>query len=278
MPRADIDSIFNPKSVAIIGASRQETRNGYHVLKNIKDIGFTGKIYPINPKADEILGYKVYKHLNEIDGDVDNAIIILPTNIVVQAVQNCVKKGVKSVIIITEGFGETGTDEGKNMQQELKKIANSSPIRIVGPGTMGVVNLPNFISTYVNLGGLQQDGKLAFIAQSGIFAGGMVRYFASHDSKLSKIISLGNKVDVDDSDIIDYLAEDKQTRVIALYMEGIRSVERLIKSARNFAIKKGPIVILKGGRTPEGARAANSHTSSLAVDDRVFEGIVRQTG
>ncbi|MFX1452155.1 MAG: acetate--CoA ligase family protein [Promethearchaeota archaeon] len=278
MPRVDIDSIFNPKSVAIIGASRQENRNGYHVLKNIIDTGFTGKIYPINPKADEILGIKVYKHLKEIDGDIDNAIIILPTHIVVQTVKECVEKGVKSVIIITEGFAETGTDEGKNMQQELKKIAKSNSIRIVGPGTMGVVNLPNFTSTYVNLGGLQQDGKLAFIAQSGIFAGVMVRYFASHDSKLSKIISLGNKIDVDDADIIDYLAEDKQTKVIALYMEGISSVERLIKSARNFTINKGPIVLLKGGRTPEGAMAARSHTSSLAVDDRVFDGLVRQTG
>jgi len=278
MPRADIDSIFNPKSVAIIGASRQEGRNGYHVLKNIIDIGFKGNIYPVNPNANEILGKKTYKHISEIEDEVENAIIILPVKLVVNAIKDCATKGVKSVIIITEGFAETGTEEGVKFQEEMKKIIQTEKIRIVGPGTMGVVNLPTFTSTYVQLGGLRQEGNLAFIAQSGIFAGGMVRYFATHDFNLSKIISLGNKIDVEDADIIDYLAEDDQTHVIALYLEGIRSVKRLINSARNFTLKKGPIVILKGGRTEAGARAASSHTSSLAVDDRVFNGVVQQSG
>jgi len=278
MFKSDIDSIFNPNSVAIIGASRQEGRNGYQVLKNIIDIDFKGKIYPINPNANEILGIKAYRHIREIEGEVENAIIILPVKLVVSAVKDCVEKGAKSVIIITEGFAETGTEEGKKLQIELKKIADTQCIRIVGPGTMGVVNLPHFTSSYVEIEGLRQEGNLAFIAQSGIFAGGMVRYFATHDFNLSKIISLGNKIDVSDADIIDYLAEDDQTRVIAIYIEGIQSVNKLIESAKNFAIKKGPIIVLKGGRTEEGARAASSHTSSLAVDDRIFEGLLRQSG
>ncbi|MBD3229966.1 MAG: hypothetical protein GF329_17420, partial [Candidatus Lokiarchaeota archaeon] len=270
-----LKTLFKPKSVAILGASRTKGRPGNNVVKNLVEMNFNGEIYPINPHTDELYGLKVYPNIFSVD-DIECGIIVLPTKIVVSAVKDCIKKGIKSVIIITEGFAETGTDKGVNYQRELKNL--SKKINILGTGTLGVINLPDFSSTYVEIEGLKQNGNVAFISQSGIFTGGMVHYFRTHDFNMSKIISLGNKIGVDDADIIDYLYDDGYTNVICLYIEGITDGNRFIKSARKFIKNRGPIIVLKGGKSPEGKKAALSHTSSIAIDNEIFNSVIKQTG
>ncbi|TFF88971.1 MAG: acyl-CoA synthetase (NDP forming), partial [Promethearchaeota archaeon] len=268
-------TLFAPESVAILGASRTPRRPGNSVVKNLVEMNFKGKIYPINPNTNELYGLKVYPDIFSV-GEIECAIIVLPTNIVVSAVKECIQKNIKSVIIITEGFAETGTDQGVGYQKELKKL--SKEINILGTGTLGVINLPDFSSTYVEIEGLKQNGNVAFISQSGIFTGGMVHYFRTNDFNMSKIISLGNKIGVDDADIIDYLYNDGYTNVICLYIEGITNGRRFIESARRFIKNRGPIIVLKGGKSPEGKKAALSHTSSIAVDNKIFNSVVNQTG
>ncbi|MHA1831847.1 MAG: CoA-binding protein [Candidatus Helarchaeota archaeon] len=269
-----VKTLFEPKSVAVLGASRTKGRPGNVVVKNLVEI-FNGPIYPINPHADNLYGLKVYPDIFSV-GEVECAIIILPTDLVVDAVEDCIKKGIKSVIIITEGFAETGTETGKNYQNKLKKLSNK--INILGTGTLGVVNLPVFTSTYVEIAGLKQNGNIAFVSQSGIFTGGMIEYFRTHNFNMSKIVSLGNKIGIDDADIIDYLYNDGITNVICLYLEGISNGKRFINSARKFIRDKGPIIVLKGGKSPSGIKAAMSHTSSIAINNDIFDSIIKQTG
>ncbi|MHA1269121.1 MAG: CoA-binding protein [Candidatus Helarchaeota archaeon] len=269
-----LKTLFEPKSVAILGASRTEGRPGNNVVKNLVDI-FKGPIFPINPNADKLYGQKVYPNIFSA-GYIECAIIVLPTDLVVSAVEDCIKKGVKSVVIITEGFAESGTETGKSYQNELKKMAHK--INILGTGTLGVVNLPKFTSTYVEIEGLKQNGNIAFISQSGIFTGGMIHYFRTHNFNMSKIVSLGNKIGVDDADIIDYLYDDGITKVICIYIEGISNGKRFIESTKRFIKDKGPIIVLKGGKTPVGKKAALSHTSSIGINDTIFNSIIKQTG
>jgi acyl-CoA synthetase (NDP forming) len=273
-----MEFFFDPQSVAVIGASRSENRPGHNVLKNLVDLGYKGKIYPINPNIDTMLGLPVFPSIEAIPNPVELVIIIIPTPLVPKILRDCAEKGVKGAVIITEGFAETGAAEDAKLQSELKQIVNETGIRVLGPGTMGIVNLQkNFTSSYVDFKGLQTTGNITFIAQSGIFTGGLVRYFATYDIPVSRIISLGNKVDVDDADILNFLAKDAQTRVIALYLEGISDGKRFISAARNISQQK-PVIVLKGGTTTAGARAANSHTGSLAVDNDIFNAVVKQTG
>ncbi len=268
---------FEPNSVAVIGASRNENRPGHNVLKNLVQLGYKGRIFPINPNINQLLGLPVYPSIKDVPEPVELVIIITPTNLVPTIVKECGELGVKGAVIITEGFGETGETDNIELQNELKQIVEQTGIRVLGPGTMGIVNLQkNFTSSYVEFKGLQTTGNITFMAQSGIFTGGLVRYFATYDIPVSRIISLGNKIDVDDADILNYLYDDPQTKVIALYIEGIHDASRFIQAARKFSMKK-PVVVLKGGTTPAGARAASSHTGSLAVNNNIFHAMVKQT-
>ena len=273
-----MDFFFNPRSVAVIGASRSEKRPGHNVLKNLVELGYKGKIYPINPNVDSLLGLEVFPSIKDVKAPVDLAIIIIPNSLVPNVVRECAEKGVKGVVIISEGFAETGEAQDAKLQEDLRDIVRETGIRILGPGTMGIVNLQkNFTSSYVDFKGLKSTGKITFMAQSGIFTGGLVRYFATYDIPVSRIISLGNKVDVDDADILNYLNKDTQTRVIALYIEGITDGRRFIEIAKKVSQQK-PVVVLKGGKTAAGARAASSHTGSLAVDDDIFTAAAKQAG
>ncbi|MHA1650256.1 MAG: acetate--CoA ligase family protein [Candidatus Helarchaeota archaeon] len=273
-----MEFFFNPKSVAVIGASRNEKRPGHNVLKNILELGYKGKVFPINPNVDTLLSLPVYPSIRDVPEAVELAIIIVPTQSVLGILKDCADKGVKGAVIITEGFAETGDPENIQLQNKLKHLIRETGIRVLGPGTMGIVSLQNhFTSSYVDFTGLDSTGTITFIAQSGIFAGGMVRYFATHDIPVSKIVSLGNKIDVDDADILNYLANDSQTRVIALYIEGINDAKRFIEAARNIS-KEKPVIVIKGGTTPSGARAASSHTGAIAGNAVLFNAIAKQTG
>jgi acyl-CoA synthetase (NDP forming) len=273
-----MEFFFQPSSVAIIGASRDEKRPGHNCVKNLLELGYKGKIFPVNPNMEQLLGLRVFPSINSVPDPVELAIIIIPSPLVPETLRECAKKGVKGCVIISEGFAETGEAENIKLQGELKKVINETKIRVIGPGTMGVVSLQNnFTSSYVNFKGLKPTGNITFVAQSGMFAGGMVRYFATYNLPVSRIISLGNKIDVDDSDIFNYFAKDAQTKVIALYIEGIKDGKRFLEAARNISLKK-PVVVIKGGTTAAGARAASSHTGSLAVNADIFNAIAKQTG
>ncbi|NVM31965.1 MAG: CoA-binding protein [Candidatus Helarchaeota archaeon] len=273
-----MDFFFTPSSVAVIGASRNEKRPGHNVLKNLIDLKYKGKIYPINPNVDTLLDLQVYPSIKDVPEPVDLAVIITPTPLVPQMLRDCADQGVKGAVIITEGFAETGEAESIELQDELKKVCKETGIRVVGPGSMGIVNLQNnFTSSYVNFQGLNTTGNITFIAQSGIFTGGLVRYFATYDLPVSRIISLGNKIDVDDADVLNYIAKDPQTKVIAIYVEGINDGKQFIEAAKSITRKK-PVVLLKGGTTPAGALAASSHTSSIAVNSDIFDAVAKQTG
>ncbi len=273
-----MEFFFNPESVMVVGASRDEKRPGHNVLKNLLELGYKGKIYPINPNIDTLLGLPVFKSVSDVPDPVELAVIIIPTPLVPNTLRECAKQGVKGAVIITEGFAEVGTQDSFKLQEELKQIVRETGIRIIGPGSMGIVSLQNnFTSSYVNFKGLQATGNITFIAQSGIFTGGLVRYFATYDIPVSRIISLGNKIDVDDADVLNYFANDVQTKVIALYIEGINDGKRFLAEARTIS-KKKPIVVLKGGTTSGGARAASSHTGSIAVNSDMFNAAVKQAG
>jgi acetyl coenzyme A synthetase (ADP forming)-like protein len=268
---------FEPKSVAIVGASRNPLKFGHSLLQNLLDLEFKGKIYVVNPNADEILGLKAYPRVDSIDEDVELAVIIVPALKVPEVLKDCSKKHVKGVVICSSGFRETG-EMGQNLENEVLAIAKKAGIRVVGPNTTGIVNTSNnFTTSFVALPKLKR-GNVAFIAQTGLFAAAAYWWIISKQPLgISKIVGLGNKCDVDDAEVLEYLAEDQDTQVIAIYMEGVKEGRKLFEVFKKVA-KKKPIIVLKSGRSPAGMKASLSHTGSLAVKDEIFDALCKQTG
>ncbi|MEM3823906.1 MAG: CoA-binding protein [Candidatus Bathyarchaeia archaeon] len=268
---------FEPQSVAVVGASRNPLKYGYSLLKNLLDLEFRGNIYPVNPNAEEILGLKAYPQVNAIKEDLDLAIIIVPAFKVPQIMRECAEKRVKGVVICSSGFREAGED-GKRLEDEVVAIAKKAGIRIIGPNTTGILNTANnFTTSFVPLPRFKK-GNVAFVAQTGLFAAAA---FWSIISKqpfgVSKIVGLGNKCDVDDAEVLEYLAEDEDTEVIAVYMEGVKDGKSLFKTFKEVS-KAKPIIVLKSGRSPAGIKASLSHTGSLAVRDEIFNAVCKQAG
>jgi len=268
---------FEPQSVAVVGASRNPIKFGHFLLQNLIELGFQGKIYPVNPNADEVLGLKTFPKVDLIEDDVDLAVIIIPASKVPEIMKDCSRKHVKGVVICSSGFRETG-NAGQKLEHEVMSIAKKAGIRVVGPNTTGILNTANnFTSSFAPLPKLKK-GNVAFIAQTGLFAAAAFWWIVSKQPfGISKIVGLGNKSDVDDAEVLEYLAEDRDTKVIAIYMEGVKDGERLFKAFKKVS-KNKPIIILKSGRTPAGIRASTSHTGSLAVKDEVFDAVCKQTG
>jgi len=273
----DIKFFLEPKSVAVIGASRSPIKFGHFLLRNLVELGYQGKVYAVNPMATEILGLKVYPSVNHIPEEVELAAIIVPAATVPQVMQDCAKKGVKGVVICSSGFREAG-GEGIKIEREIVEIAKKAGIRILGPNTTGILNTANnFTTSFVPLPRLRK-GNVAFIAQTGLFAAAAFWWILSAEPfGLSKVIGLGNKSDVDDSEALEYLAHDEDTKVIAIYMEGVKDGSKFLEAARQAASRK-PVIILKSGRTGAGIDASLSHTGSLAVKDEIFEAVCKKTG
>ena len=268
---------FEPKSVAVVGASRTPGKIGNNILRNILKLGYQGDIFPVNPGAGEIEGLRSYPSVATIPEAVELAVIAIPAQFVLDVMRDCQRKAVKGVVVISSGFAEAGR-EGVERQRELVRLAAEAGIRIIGPNTTGILSPEGrFTTTFVNLKGVK-PGSIGFVAQTGIFAGMMFEWiFSSQHFGLSRVIGLGNKADVTDHDALDYLAEDEATRVVIMYLEGVKdgrcfldSVERLVRNK--------PLVVIKGGKTEEGARAAQSHTGSMAGRDEMFEALFRQAG
>ncbi|MGQ9460277.1 MAG: acetate--CoA ligase family protein [Candidatus Bathyarchaeaceae archaeon] len=274
---SDISFFFEPKSVAVVGASRSPIKFGHFMLVNLLDLGFKGKVYAVNPKAEEVLGLKCYPRVDLIPDEVELAAIIVPASLVPQVMRDCARKGVKGVVICSSGFREAG-GEGVKLEREIVEIAKKAGIRIVGPNTTGILNTANnFTTSFVPLPKLRK-GNVAFIAQTGLFAAAAFWWILSAEPfRLSKVMGLGNKSDVDDSDALEYLAHDEDTKVIAIYMEGVKDGKRFLKIAQQAARKK-PVLILKSGRTEMGMKAAASHTGSLAMKDEIFDAVCKKAG
>jgi len=270
-----LDMFFKPNSVAIIGASSEEKKLGYAVLKNVIDGGYTGNIYPINPKADSILGYKCFKSVLDIPGDVDLAVFVIPSKFVNPVMRECAQKGVKGAIVITAGFKETGL-EGAKLEKELKEIIKSNNIKLIGPNVLGLIDTHNNLNaSFASF--MPKRGNIGFISQSGAFATAIMDWAAANDIGFSKFISIGNKADINEVDLLEVLKDDSNTDVILMYLESIDNGRSFMEVAYKTS-KIKPIIVLKSGTTAAGAKAATSHTGSLAGSDQAYTSAFKQCG
>ena len=272
-----LESLFRPKSAAVIGASSKELSIGNRVIKNLIDFGFKGDIYPINPKADEIRGIKAYKSIMDCPDGIDVVHMVIPAKFVPQAMEDCGKKGVKNVIINSGGFSEIGP-EGEALEKDFLAAANKYGIRVMGPNCQGVINTDPDIRSYTNFTFTMPDpGYISIVALSGGVAEVIHQAFSQMGVGTRIYASNGNACDVTIPEIIRYLGDDDGTRVIVTYVEGLRDANTFQEVAKEVAAKK-PILAMKAGRTMEGAKAAASHTGGLAKEDIATDLIFKRAG
>jgi len=276
MSTSNLDAIFNPGSVAIAGVStRPEAQlfGGGAYLQAMMQCGFKGKLYPVNPKGGEVMGLTVYPSVRDIPGPVDYVISAIPASGALQLMKDCVAKGVKAVHFFTSGFSELGKGEGIMLEREILALARDHGIRVVGPNCMGVYCPSSGVSFLADL--TSESGGVGAICQSGGNAIYLAREAARRGVRFSKVISYGNASDVNETDLMEYMADDPETSIIMAYIEGVRNGPRFMKALERAARRK-PVIVLKVGITESGARAAASHTGSLAGADRVWDGVLEQ--
>ena len=272
----DLDFIFNPKSVAIVGVSSvTESLTNRNFLKPLLDCGYQGRIYPVNPRLTEIMGIKVYRSVLEIPEPVDSVVSGLPASLVPKLMRECVEARVKVVTCFSAGFSETGEAEGMSLEKEVVETARRGGVHFLGPNCLGVHN-PAIGYTF-EAGGSRRSGHVGFLSQSGGNTRELILAGAPRGIRFTKAVSYGNAGDLDETDFLDYFAHDRDTKIVAAYIEGIKRPQGFVRALREAARDK-PVVILKGGRTEAGTRAVMSHTSSLAGSGRVWDAICRQTG
>ncbi|MCS7144599.1 MAG: CoA-binding protein [Archaeoglobaceae archaeon] len=271
----DISFFFNPKSVAVVGASRTPGKPGNTIVQNLKNLRFDGKVFPVNVAADEIYGYKCYPSVKAIPEDFDIAIIAVPSKNALQVVEESAEKGVKGIVVISGGFAE-GWERGKELEEEIVRIARSKGISIIGPNTMGVLDpetrFTSFFSMFLSAMKIRSGG-ISVISQSGAVANFML--LSLHHVGISKLIAIGNKCDINEIDSLEFLLKDDKTKVIGLYLEGFVNGRKLFETLKK---AQKPVVILKAGRTAAGKRSALSHTASISKGDEIFEGVCNQAG
>jgi acetyl coenzyme A synthetase (ADP forming)-like protein len=275
-----LDYFFNPKSVAIIGASHNPEKLGYAILANFVKAGFERKIYPVNPNTEPILGLKVYKSVLDIPDDLDLVVIVVPAKIVPRVLRECVKKKIEAIIVISAGFSEIG-EEGKKLEIECKKIIKGMRTRVMGPNCLGVYDPYTNVDTLFlsrERCGRPKRGNIAFISQSGAVGSTILDWLSEQGIGISKFISYGNAMDLDDCDFLEYLGDDEKTKVITVYLEGIEaSGQKFMRIARRVT-KKKPVIILKAGKTKKGAEAVFSHTGSLGGSAKIYSAAFKQAG
>lgn len=272
---SEIRLFFEPKSVAVVGASRDPSKTGHVILRNILEGGYEGRVYPVNPSADEILGLKCYKSVLEIPESVDLAVIVVPARLVPNVIGELSAKGVRAAVIISGGFRETGTQEGLKLEEELKTSILKSNIRVLGPNCQGVNN-PH-IGLCASWPLVKSRGPLAIISQSGTIAAAFELWAEEEGIGMSKMVTLGNKIDVDETDLLEYLREDSDTKSVAMYIESVKDGRRFLRVATETSFVK-PVVVLKSGKTPSGVRAVASHTGSLAGSYAIYSSAFRKAG
>jgi len=271
--KLDIKRLFEPRSVAVIGASSHKDKIGYKIVENILAGGYASKLYPINPRGGEVLGLRVYKSVDEVDGEIDVACLAIPAGLVFDAVERCAERGVKFIPIISSGFSEVGNIEG---EKKIASYARQHGMRVLGPNIFGIYSAKVSLNATFGPRDIKR-GNVAIITQSGALGIAMIGKTAAQDIGLSSIVSVGNKSDVDEADLLEYLIHDDDTKVVMIYVEGIKDGERLVGTLKQGTRKK-PVVVIKSGRSERGAIAAASHTGSLAGADEVFDSIMGQCG
>jgi len=272
-PTPTVQSLFEPRSIAVIGASASPGKIGHSIMNNIVSGGYRGSVYPVNPKGGDMFGLPVARDINDIEDDIDLVSISVPAPLVLQAVEACARKGVKHIQIITSGFSEIGNTEEEH---RIADIARDHGIRVLGPNIFGLFSAAASLNATFSASTIP-SGHVAILTQSGALGIAMIGKTGVENIGLSAIVSLGNKCDLDEADLLEYLVAQEQTKVILMYIEGVKDGEELI-SALNRATRHKPIVVIKSGRSKRGAMAAASHTGSLAGSDAVFDAIMRQCG
>jgi acyl-CoA synthetase (NDP forming) len=273
-----LDAIFNPRSVAVIGASDNPGKLGSHVMKSLTQGRYPGKIYPVNPGKDEILGIKTYPTLSQVPDTVHLSVIVLPAEQVPKIIKECKEKGVRGIVLITAGFKEIEDKRGESLQKEITELADQSGIKIIGPNTFGIVNLHLPLNaSFTPEFSLVEKGGISFVSQSGGMSHLMAFLSLQDKVGFSKIIGLGNRCNVDFAEMVEYLIKDSQTKVIAMYMEGIDQPKRLMEVAKRGNREK-PILAYKVGRSSTSDKASRFHTGSLAGKHEIYESAFKQAG
>lgn len=279
--KENLEYLFCPKSVAVIGVSRKSESVGQSVFRNIIKNKFKGKVFGVNPKAKRILGKVCYSNILDIPEEIDLAVIVVKAGIVSRVLLECAQKRVKGVIVISAGFREIG-ERGLGLEEEIKKIVKENQIQLVGPNCLGLINTDPKISLNASFTRTQPlKGNISFITQSGAICTAVLDYAKAESIGFSKFISIGNKADIDENDLLDYLKDDPQTDVILMYLEDLSDEREFIRIAREITgeiPKRKPIIVVKSGRTLAGKRAATSHTGALIGSDEVVDGIFTQCG
>nr|MBC8254455.1 CoA-binding protein [Ardenticatenia bacterium] len=256
-----LDTLFSPRSIAVIGASRTEGKLGHAVLANLVEGGFQGSLYPINPKPGDILDLPSHASLDEIEGEIDLAVIVIPSKGVLDALEVCGQRGVGSVIVISAGFRETG-HEGLMAERKMAEIADQYQMRIVGPNCLGVIDTLASMNASFAVG-MPRQGKIAFMSQSGALCTSILDIALARDVGFSRFVSLGNKADLDEIDFLEAWSDDPESNVIMGYVEGIADGARFIDVARRLT-KRKPVLIIKSGTPRAGSPAVSSHTGTAA--------------
>jgi len=279
---SDLRTFFEPRSVAILGATKDVTKPGYTIVRNLQSFGYSGKVFPVNPNADEVAGLRCYPNLDSIDDDVDLVVILISAERAVKAAEEIAsrarsKHDCKAVICISGGFSELNTPEGRERERMFVDTLKSAGVRIMGPNCVGIIDCYSKFTTNFDVEEYDAGG-VSLVSQSGALATAYI-FWARPFRKigLSKLVSLGNMSDVDIVECLQYLESDVKTKVIGVYLEGYREPRKLFEKMRQVS-KKKPIVLLKAGRSEVGSKAALSHTASLTGDDRIYEGAARQVG
>ena len=275
---SSMNNLFNPKSVAVIGASGNSAKLGFHVMLSLTKGGFPGMIIPINPGSKEIMGLKTFPSITELPHDIDLAIVVLPARMVSAIFEECLAKGVKGIVLITAGFKEIDDPKGADLHEQLASIVNTTHVPVIGPNTFGMINLhARLNASFTPEFSLLRKGTIGLISQSGGMCHLLSFMAMRHDIGFSKIVGIGNRLNVDFAQMVDYLMQDPDTGVIALYMEGIDRPRELIDTVKAYKDKK-PIIAYKTGIGDIGNQASRSHTGSLAGVGEIYSGAFSQAG
>ncbi len=270
-----LEEFFRPSSAAVIGASRNPTKVGHQILRNLVDSNFPGEIYPVNPKADTIHGLKCYSQVSEISGEIDLALVAVPARFVLDVAKQCGEKRVKGILVVSAGFKETGL-EGAELERQLVEVCEKYGMRLLGPNCLGVTDTFTPMNAAFSPK-MPLRGNIAFLSQSGAICTAVLDWSLRENIGFSRFISLGNKADLDETDFMLSLADDDNTQVILIYLEGVKDGIRFVSVAREVTRKK-PVIVVKSGVSDAGARAISSHTGSMAGSDVAFDVAFRKSG
>jgi len=270
-------TFFEPESVVVVGASATQGKPGNDAVRNILANGYRGRLYLVNPRGGQILGIGVHRSVQELPEAADLAVIILPAADNARAIRECAAKGIRFFVLAAGGFSEVD-EQGAALQKELARAVSETGVRVIGPNTSGHTSTPyRFTSSFFPLGKIPR-GRVSYVTQTGNFATHTMRYIITGEHfGLARFVGLGNKLDVDETEVLDFLADDPETTAVLMYLESLKRPRLFVEVARR-ATKSKPVILLKGGCTKEGARAAVAHTAAMASDDRIIDGALRQAG